>query len=57
MFCACLLTLWASRLDETQIREWQRRTLPAEFRGTFLEESDFEGRQLESDDREGTTRE
>lgn len=43
VFCACLLTLWASRLDETEIREWQRRTLSAEFREAFVEESDFEG--------------
>lgn len=42
VFCACLLALWASRLDETEAREWQRRTLSAEFREAFVEEADFD---------------
>ena len=42
VFCACLLALWASRLDEAEVREWQRRTLSVEFRERFVEEADFE---------------
>ncbi|GAA0526544.1 hypothetical protein SAMN04488066_10287 [Halorubrum aquaticum] len=41
--CASLLTLWASRLDETEVRAWQRRNLSAEFREAFVDEADFEG--------------
>ncbi|WP_281195414.1 hypothetical protein [Halorubrum sp. F4] len=41
-FCGCLLTLWASRLDETEVREWQQRTLSAEFREAFVERTDLE---------------
>ena len=40
--CATLLTLWASRLGEAEIREWQRRHLSAAFREAFVEEADFE---------------
>ncbi|SMO41973.1 hypothetical protein [Halorubrum cibi] len=41
--CASLLTLWASRLGEAEVRAWQRRHLSAEFREAFVEEADFEG--------------
>ncbi|MFC5279167.1 hypothetical protein ACFPM1_10435 [Halorubrum rubrum] len=41
--CASLLTLWANRLGETEIREWQRRHLSAAFREAFVEETDVEG--------------
>ena len=37
-----VLTLWASRLDEAAIREWQRRHLPDEFRDAFVAETDLD---------------
>ena len=37
-----VLSIWGGRLDEAQIREWQRRHLSAEFRDAFIEEADFE---------------
>ncbi len=37
-----VVTLWASRLDEAAIREWQRQHLPDEFREAFVAETDLD---------------
>ncbi|MES3161138.1 MAG: hypothetical protein PPP55_06160, partial [Halorubrum sp.] len=35
-------SIWASRLSESAIREWQRRHLPPEFRDAFVEAEDLD---------------
>lgn len=38
VFCAALLTVWASLLGDDAIREWQRRHLSSAFREAFVDE-------------------
>jgi len=38
VFCVGLLALWASRLGEEGIRDWQRTHLSPEFRDEFVDE-------------------
>ena len=45
-----VLSVWGTRLDETRIREWQRRHLSAEFREAFVEETETESGSFEEGD-------
>ncbi len=46
-----VLSVWASGLDETEIREWQRRHLSEEFRNAFVEEGEERTLEEEHDGR------